>query len=631
MAPVLPPASRPSAWKAAAPAPAPGSQTFSAQQALPKLPVPPLEQTLSSLKESLVPLAWSSEELAASAKKVDAFGKGFGKELHRRLIEHASGKDHWLEQWWDDGGYMGYRDSVVVNVSYYYGFKDSPSPEDPVRRAASLTRAALLFRQLLKRGDLPAEGTKDAPFCMDTFRWMFDACRVPGHEGLDWAVSYAKEGDLGNSGHIVVVRNGRFWRVDTAQDGRLLSTQEIATQLEHIITNSREPYPGVGILTASNRDVWAQDYLELASNERNKAILEDIHSSAFVLCLDPSGPTDIVSQSRHLWHGATLKQGPQGRMGLETRWVDKPIQLIVFDNGKAGIMGEHSVMDGTPTVTFCDTILDMLSSPSFDHGAPAAVARPPQPLDFHVSEKTEAAIQQARRAATELIEGQAMGIHTTPYGKKAIKTFGVSPDSWAQMIVQLAYARLLKATVGEPQTHRVGGTYEAATTRRFLKGRTEAIRVVSSESDAWVKAMDDATSTDAKRKDLFVLAAKKHVERAKTAGSGQGIDRHLFGLKKVLKEGEPLPEVFADPLVQRSSYWVLSTSAVFSKHFKPYGWGEVVPDGFGVAYMTGFDDYLQYTITSRTEMPNAKFVGEIDRAAQDMYKLFDAGGMKSRL
>jgi carnitine O-acetyltransferase len=56
-----------------------------------------------------------------------------------------------------------------------------------------------------------------------------------------------------------------------------------------------------------------------------------------------------------------------------------------------------------------------------------------------------------------------------------------------------------------------------------------------------------------------------------------------------IKEGEPTPAIFSDPLYLRSSRWVLSTSAIFSKYFKVYGWGEVVPDGFGVAYMTGFD------------------------------------------
>jgi len=82
-----------------------------------------------------------------------------------------------------------------------------------------------------------------------------------------------------------------------------------------------------------------------------------------------------------------------------------------------------------------------------------------------------------------------------------------------------------------------------------------------------------------------------------------------------------MPAFLDDPVVKRSSYWVLSTSAVFSKHFPVYGWGEVVPDGFGVAYMTGYDDRLQYTVTSRKELPNAKFVEEIAQAAVDLYNM----------
>jgi carnitine O-acetyltransferase len=62
-----------------------------------------------------------------------------------------------------------------------------------------------------------------------------------------------------------------------------------------------------------------------------------------------------------------------------------------------------------------------------------------------------------------------------------------------------------------------------------------------------------------------------------------------IGLQMLLEPGETVPEVFDDPLVQRGARWTLSTSAVFSKHFATYGWGEVVPDGFGVAYMTGFE------------------------------------------
>jgi carnitine O-acetyltransferase len=91
------------------------------------------------------------------------------------------------------------------------------------------------------------------------------------------------------------------------------------------------------------------------------------------------------------------------------------------------------------------------------------------------------------------------------------------------MIVQLAYRRL----IGDGR--RIGGTYEAATTRRFYKGRTEAIRVVTSESDAWVKSMDDESADQVERKRLFDAATKKHVSLAKHGGLGQGVDRHLFG------------------------------------------------------------------------------------------------------
>ena len=59
---------------------------------------------------------------------------------------------------------------------------------------------------------------------------MFDCCRVP-NEGLDWSVSYATPGDLGNSGHIIVLRKNRVWKVELTQNGQLLSTKEIEKQV----------------------------------------------------------------------------------------------------------------------------------------------------------------------------------------------------------------------------------------------------------------------------------------------------------------------------------------------------------------------------------------------------------------
>lgn len=106
---------RPSNWKEQAPEPLPGTLTFASQSSLPKLPVPKLEDTLGRFKESLKPIAWTEEEFKAAAQKIDEFGAGKGKELHERLLKHDQGTKHWLENWWDDGGYLGYRDSVRLS------------------------------------------------------------------------------------------------------------------------------------------------------------------------------------------------------------------------------------------------------------------------------------------------------------------------------------------------------------------------------------------------------------------------------------------------------------------------------------------------------------------------------------
>lgn len=110
--PVHPPDSRPTDWKSAAPSPPAGSTTFAAQSTLPKLPVLPLLPTLERLKDTLVPIAHTRAELAKAHSKIDEFASGIGPELQRRLEEHARYKPHWLEQWWDDGAYQAYRDSV---------------------------------------------------------------------------------------------------------------------------------------------------------------------------------------------------------------------------------------------------------------------------------------------------------------------------------------------------------------------------------------------------------------------------------------------------------------------------------------------------------------------------------------
>ena len=42
----------------------------------------------------------------------------------------------------------------------------------------------------------------------------------------------------------------------------------------------------------------------------------------------------------------------------------------------------------------------------------------------------------------------------------------------------------------------------------------------------------------------------------------------------MLKEGEPLPEIFSDPAFGQSNHWELSTSQLSSRYLDGWGYGE---------------------------------------------------------
>ena len=68
------------------------------------------------------------------------------------------------------------------------------------------------------------------------------------------------------------------------------------------------------------------------------------------------------------------------------------------------------------------------------------------------------------------------------YGANVVKTLRCSPDAWAQAAFQLAYYRMYK---------RMVATYEPAQMRSFRTGRTECIRVATSEMENFVKGVTE--------------------------------------------------------------------------------------------------------------------------------------------
>ena len=70
---------------------------------------------------------------------------------------------------------------------------------------------------------------------------------------------------------------------------------------------------------------------------------------------------------------------------------------------------------------------------------------------------------------------------------------------------------------------------------------------------------------DVHRAMLFRRAAVRHLQvrhlqYSAWAADGQGIDHHLFGLKRMLAPGEDVPEIYTEKALNQTSHWELSTS-----------------------------------------------------------------------
>lgn len=108
-----------------------------------------------------------------------------------------------------------------------------------------------------------------------------------------------------------------------------------------------------------------------------------------------------------------------------------------------------------------------------------------------------------------------------------------------------------------------GAHYETGQQRIFIHGRTETIRSCSVESIAFAKAMCDNNVSDLDKIKALKAAVTGHKNYATMAMKGEGVDRHLLGLKMIAKEnGLPVPDLYADDGFVKSTHYRISTSQV---------------------------------------------------------------------
>ncbi|KAI6241907.1 Carnitine O-acetyltransferase [Aphelenchoides fujianensis] len=590
------------------------------QTNLPRLPVPKLHETVAKLVHFAKPIQTPAQfkETLRLAAEFERDAKA--QKLQELLEARAKSLQNWLTPWWLNVAYLEGRTPLPIVTSPGIALETFPfeGEEGQLEYAAKIIHTVLQYYQAIQSKSLKQDGSAKAPFDMSQYENLIGTTRIPRHAKDELIYGHQRK-----SRHIFVTRNGHtFWFPVYDVNGNPLGVQQLKDLLRAEVlpkSHERNNEP-INLVSGVGREEWAAVYKRL--EESNPQLTEHYIDALFVLGLDRTfSNRPGTGRQETLMHQALLGGGP--RENAINRWFDKTVQLFLNTNGDIGCTYEHTPAEGPPVANMLDFIQQGLRTNKF----PASSGADPLPdvhrLDWKLEEADRQAIEAAKReldAASADIEVKSLAFGE--FGKNVPKAARVSPDSFIQLAFQVAFFRL---------HGHLPPTYETATLRQFVDGRTDTIRLPNQDSQSFTEAFGGALRSlpTAELCDLLVKAANAHKNYSLMAMNGGGMDRHILGLKLIASDhGLPIPELLRSDAVQRLFHFQVSTSQVPTVFETKMGFGPSAPDCYGVCYNPR-EQALIFTITAYNSCPQTsarRFGEELERALREMRQLLEDGG-----
>jgi carnitine O-acetyltransferase len=340
---------------------------------------------------------------------------------------------------------------------------------------------------------------------------------------------------------------------------------------------------------------------------------------------------------------STLETDEEGNMYQAgtclNRWYDK-LQIIVCRKGTAGINFEHSSIGGhtalrfvsdvfaETVITFAESIVNPIHGRNtIAHVVEAEVKRAalhtdtngrpsldvfPKKLVFELPDSVKERIYYAETSlCDDLSSNDTVVLEFRDYGKTLIVANKMSPDSFVQMSIMLAYYKLYGKIVC---------TYEPVLTKSFYHGRTEAMRSATTQAKDLCTMWCNKSATPLAKLEALQKATKEHSRLVKESAGGNGVDRHLFALKCLCQRNSiPLPDFFQSKAWETLNHTILSTSNCGNPSLRLFGFGPTVSDGFGIGYIIK-DNGLQYSVSSKHRQ-NKRYVETLRSTLKEMQNL----------
>eukprot|EP00795_Rhopilema_esculentum_P002490 gene2490-18153_t len=606
------------------------------QGSLPRLPIPKLEDTYRRYLDAQKPLL-TPEQYERVKEVTKNFIEYEGRALNAELVakDNLNKNTSYVSEPWYDM-YLRYRKSIVLNHNPFIVFNRDPNTSDPLVRATKMLHAAVRFKKSFDKGLLAPDvyhlnpkksdtkffrsfvrllpsslswyGAylfKAFPLDMSQYKRLFNSTRIPLKE-KDSLESFPADR------HILVIRNGHFFTFDLLkQDGSVVSKDEIYANLKAVVEQSAAKNENsCGVLTAEERDYWAELRARLKDNTKNAEILRKIDGALFVLCLDDRKYSDEYEAMRMFLHG----------VGGD-RWFDKSFQLILEGNAEAAINFEHAWGDGVSIVRFFNEIHEHCIKEEYQ---PSAAAPPVSSLakhEFLIDKPFQEILQQSQKRFQEFVgKLKLFAREEEEFGKNFFKANRLSADGVMQLAFQMAYYRMFGCA---------SPTYESCSTAAFKHGRTETLRPATTATVACSEAFDlNHPAGIEEMVHLVRNSSDMHGKLTKEAAMGQGFDRHLFALKTISEKSGRNVDFFQDEAYLKMNHIILSTSTVSSPNIRMGGFAPVTPNGLGVGYMI-LDEKLGCNVSAYPDSPSCTdFVELVFKSLRDIYNVFQGHNFK---
>ncbi|XP_059518078.1 choline O-acetyltransferase [Myotis daubentonii] len=587
---------------------------------LPKLPVPPLQQTLATYlrcMQHLVP----REQFRRSQAIVQQFGApgGLGETLQQKLLERQEKTANWVSEYWLNDMYLNNRLALPVNSSpaVIFSRQHFQDTNDQLRFAANLISGVLSYKTMLDSHSIPTDCAKGQlsgqQLCMKQYYGLFSSYRLPGH--IQDTLVAQKSSVMPEPEHIIVACCNQFFVLDVVINFRRLSEGDLFTQLRKIVkmaSNEDERLPPIGLLTSDGRSQWAEARTVLVKDSTNRDSLDMIERCICLVCLDAPGGLELSDTNRAL---QLLHGGGCSKNGAN-RWYDKSLQFVVGRDGTCGVVCEHSPFDGIVLVQCVEHLLKhMMSSKKLVRADSVSELPAPRRLRWKCSPVIQGFLASSAEKLQRIVKNLDFVVYKFDnYGKTFIKQQKCSPDAFIQVALQLAFYRLHR---------RLVPTYESASIRRFREGRVDNIRSATPEALRFVKAVTDheAAVPDSEKLLLLKSAIRAQTEYTVMAITGMAIDNHLLGLRELARDVcKELPEMFTDETYLTSNRFILSTSQVPTTMEMFCCYGPVVPDGYGACYNPQPESIL-FCISSFHSCPetsSTKFAKAVEDSLAEM-------------